>query len=239
MPVYRLPRAHAFPDPHEADDDGLIAVGGDLHPDRVLLAYRMGIFPWYSEGQPILWWSPDPRTVLEPAAIHVPRSLAKRMRRGDYQITLDTAFERVIGACAERSRPGQDSTWITDEMQAAYIELHAKGFAHSCEAWRDGELVGGLYGIALGKLFCGESMFAMAPDASKSAFVTLTRQLHLWGFELIDCQMRTDHLARFGAVDLPREAYLEKVAALGRLPGRVGRWQFDDGLAEPTSSESA
>lgn len=228
MPIFRIPEEHVFPDPSLADPSGLLGVGGDLHERRLLLAYSWGIFPWYSEGQPILWWSPDPRYVLEVPELHVPRSLGKRIRRGDYEITMDRAFADVLRACAEVPRPGQAGTWITEEMRHAYLRLHELGFAHSTEAWQDGELVGGLYGVAVGRLYAGESMFARASDASKVAFVHLVRQLDRWHFPLVDCQLHTAHLERFGAHGIPRDDYLEQVSRLVRLPGRTGPWSFDD-----------
>lgn len=227
MPVYRLGSEIAFPPPEESDPSGLLAVGGDLSPERLVLAYAMGIFPWYSEGQPILWHSPDPRAVLLPADLHVPRSLAKTLRRGVYQLRLDTAFDAVIGACADVERPVDTGTWITPEMQRAYSALHRLGFAHSAEAWLDGRLVGGLYGVSLGSAFFGESMFTLAPDASKCAFVALVRQLERWGCELIDSQMPTAHLERFGAVLWPRARYLERLARCLERETRRGRWSFD------------
>lgn len=231
MPVFRIPEEHIFPHPSLAEADGLLGVGGDLHPGRLLLGYANGIFPWYSSGQPILWFSPDPRYVLYPSKIHVGRSLRKRIRRGDYEIRLDTAFADVIRACRQKQRPGQRGTWITDDMETAYNALHQMGYAHSAEAWQDGELVGGLYGVGLGGLFSGESMFTHASDASKVAFVWLTRQLDQWGTEIIDCQIQTDHLERFGAQDLPRQNYLELLQTIIHAPTRIGPWQFDDGFA--------
>jgi leucyl/phenylalanyl-tRNA--protein transferase len=199
----------AFPPPERADRSGLLAIGGDLTPERLLAGYRRGIFPWYSEGQPILWHSPDPRFVLLPGKLHVPRSLDKVLRRRTYDIRADTAFEEVLSACAVAPRPGQDGTWITREMHAAYGVLHRLGHAHSVEAWRDGALVGGFYGVALGRVFFGESMFARAPDASKAAFVSAARALFEAGCLLIDCQVETEHLARFGAGDIPRRRFLQ------------------------------
>ncbi|HLT34703.1 MAG TPA: leucyl/phenylalanyl-tRNA--protein transferase, partial [Enhygromyxa sp.] len=204
MPVRLIRGDQPLPGPEDADPRGLVAVGGDLRPARLLDAYRRGIFPWYGEGLPILWHSPDPRFVLEPAGLRVNRSLRKAIRRRPYRLTLDTAFERVIRHCAAIARPDQDGTWITNDMMAAYEQLYALGHAHSVEAWQSDELVGGVYGVAIGAVFCGESMFALAPDASKIAFVHLVRQLERWGFELIDCQVHTEHLERFGAVDWPR-----------------------------------
>lgn len=227
MPVFRIPEEHIFPHPSLAEPDGLLGVGGDLDPSRLLLAYANGIFPWYNEGQPILWFSPDPRFVLYPERLHVGRSLRKTIRSGSFEIRLDTAFPEVIRRCREAWRPGQSGTWITDEMEAAYNTLHRAGYAHSAEAWRDGELVGGLYGVGLGQLYSGESMFASVDDASKVAFVWLARQLQAWGFALIDCQVRTKHLARFGAEECPRVRYLEQLQPLVRARSRVGRWTFD------------
>jgi leucyl/phenylalanyl-tRNA--protein transferase len=225
---YRIPRRLVFPDPSRADPSGLLGVGGDLQPDRVLLAYRMGIFPWFSEGQPILWWSPDPRAVLFTRELRIQRSLRKVLRKRPYEIRLDTAFDAVIDACARVPRPDQDGTWITDGMLDCYKTLHRRGFAHSAEAWLDGQLVRGLYGIGVGKLFCGESMFAKANDASKIAFVHLAQQLRRWGYPLIDCQMTTDHLSRFGAREVARSRFLADVHTLGMRPGEVGAWRFDD-----------
>lgn len=228
MPVFRIPRRLAFPNPEHAESSGLLGVGGDLSANRVLLAYRMGIFPWFSQDQPILWWSPDPRAVLFTEEFRVQRSLRKVVRKKRYTITLDTAFAQVIDACGSVPRPQQDGTWITDEMKATYTELHERGFAHSAEAWLDGELVGGVYGIAIGKLFCGESMFARKPDASKVAFVHLVRQLQRWEFPMIDCQMQTDHLERFGSRLIFRHHFLEGVRSFASRPGIGGKWQFDD-----------
>ena len=230
MPVYRLMDAPVFPDPRDADESGLLAVGGDLSPRRLLNAYALGIFPWYSDGQPILWHSPDPRMILRTADLHMGRSLRKRVRRGDYEVRLDTAFRPVIESCASVERPDQDGTWITAEMVEAYVRLHELGFAHSAESWRDGELVGGLYGVSLGGIFCGESMFARASDASKVAFVTLVRPLAAWGISLVDAQTHTDHLARFGATLWPREDFLDALALALRAATRPGPWRLDPDL---------
>ncbi|RRW16616.1 leucyl/phenylalanyl-tRNA--protein transferase [Stutzerimonas stutzeri] len=193
------------------EPNGLLAAGGDLRPERLLAAYRHGCFPWYQEGQPLLWWSPDPRTVLFPDELHVSRSLRKRMRHGDYRVTFDKAFAEVIQGCAG-PRSYADGTWITTPMQDAYIRLHELGVAHSVEVWQQGQLVGGLYGIAMGELFFGESMFSRATDASKVGFVTLVERLREWGFALIDCQMPTRHLESFGARSIPRAAFAEALA---------------------------
>lgn len=193
------------------EPNGLLAAGGDLRPERLLAAYRHGCFPWYQEGQPLLWWSPDPRTVLFPDELHVSRSLRKRMRHGDYRMTFDKAFAEVIQGCAG-PRSYADGTWITTPMQDAYVRLHEMGVAHSVEVWQQGQLVGGLYGIAMGELFFGESMFSRATDASKVGFVTLVERLREWGFALIDCQMPTRHLESFGARSIPRAAFAEALA---------------------------
>jgi leucyl/phenylalanyl-tRNA--protein transferase len=205
--------------------NGLLAAGGDLSPQRLLRAYRRGIFPWYSPGDPILWWSPDPRTVLFPAELHIGRTLRKTLRKRAFEVRADTAFATVIERCGE-PRPGQSGTWITDEMKQAYIGLHALGLAHSVESWREGELVGGLYGVALGRVFFGESMFSRASDASKVAFVHLVRQLVAWEFALIDCQMRTELLASFGARPIPRPEFTRRVAELVNYPDRRGPWSL-------------
>jgi leucyl/phenylalanyl-tRNA--protein transferase len=226
MPVYRLDDRLLFPPASEAEE-GLLAVGGDLRPERLVLAYSQGIFPWYEEGQPILWHSPDPRMVLLVSQLHVPRSLAKVLRRGAYTFTLDTAFADVLEGCATARRPGQRTTWITPAMRKAYVELHRRGLAHSVEAWADGRLAGGLYGVSLGGAFFGESMFATSPDASKAAFATLAAQLLRWGIELVDCQVYTDHLARFGAEEWTRRRYLRALAKALDEPTRMGPWRFD------------
>ena len=217
-----------FPDVELAlrDPAGLLAMGGKLSVDWLLQAYRRGIFPWYGPGQPILWWAPDPRLVLFPENLHLSRSLAKTIRQKKFTVTLDTVFSEVIDACA-RARPAQSGTWITGEMQAAYIDLHHEGHAHSAECWYDGKLAGGLYGVAIGNIFYGESMFTEVTDASKVAFVTLVRQLERWGYCLIDCQVYTRHLASLGAGMIPRKdftAILDSACAQHRptLP-----WEFD------------
>ena len=229
VPVYRLTSEVSFPPPEEAEPDGLLAVGGDLGSERLLLAYSMGIFPWYEDGLPILWHSPDPRMVLLPTELHVSRSLRKAIRDGRFQIHLDGAFEAVIRACARIPRGGQDGTWITDEMIEAYLQLFELGYAHCAEALWGGELVGGLYGVSLGGSFFGESMFATRPDASKVAFATLVAQLARWQFDLIDCQIHTEHLARFGATEWPRSRFLTALGKSLAKPTLRGRWQLDGG----------
>lgn len=211
MPVYRLPEEILFPPVELAEPEGLLAVGGDLSVERLAAAYERGIFPWFSRDEPILWWSPDPRMILKPDWLHIPRSLKKSMRKGRYSITFDQAFPQVIAGCAQSRAEG---TWITDEMAEAYLQFHQAGYAHSVEAWAPGEagepvLAGGLYGIALGGCFFGESMFSRQPDASKTAFTILVEHLADWGFTLIDCQVATDHLARFGAREIPRARFIE------------------------------
>ncbi|MDX1698937.1 MAG: leucyl/phenylalanyl-tRNA--protein transferase [Thiohalobacterales bacterium] len=197
-----------FPDVENAlvEPDGLLAVGGDLSSERLLYAYRNGIFPWYGPDQPILWWSPDPRLVLFPEDLRISRSLAKTLKKHPFTVTFDTAFEQVIAACAE-PRPGQAGTWITPEMQAAYVRMHELGHAHSVECWQAGELAGGLYGLALGRVFFGESMFTRITDASKVGFVTLVQMLQRRGYRLIDCQVRTGHLESLGAALIPRREF--------------------------------
>jgi len=209
------------------EPNGLLAGGGDLSPQRLLAAYRRGIFPWYSPGEPILWWSPDPRMVLIPDKIRITRSLEKTLRNTEYSVKLDTAFAQVIAACAATPRPGQDGTWITAEMQQAYIRLHALGYAHSVETWHDGRLVGGLYGVAIGRVFCGESMFSHATNASKIALAHLCRFLAGREFGIIDCQMETAHLTSLGACPIPRDDYLARVAALVDHGDGPGRWPAD------------
>lgn len=226
MTVTRLGKEVAFPDPSLAEPDGLLAVGGDLQPERLLAAYSLGIFPWY-ERPPVLWFSPDPRMVLRPSELHVPRRLERTLRRSPFEITLDRGFERVIRACASAPRPGSRGTWITPEMIQAYEALHALGFAHSAEAWQQGELVGGLYGVSLGAAFFAESMFHRRSDASKAALVVLVRQLREWDFELFDAQLPAQHLERWGARPWPRERFLAALDAALERPTRRGRWSLE------------
>jgi len=226
MPVFRLDDRLVFPPVHLAED-GLLALGGDLRPERLLLAYSQGIFPWYAENLPILWHSPDPRMVMTTRDLVVQRSLKKAIRRAPYELRMDTAFLQVLEGCASVPRPGQTGTWLIPEMVDAYMKLHELGFAHSIEAWRGDELVGGLYGVSLGAAFFGESMFALAPDASKIAFVACVRQLDVWQIGLVDCQVHTEHLERFGAYEVSRTAYLEMLRVALDEPTRRGRWEFD------------
>jgi leucyl/phenylalanyl-tRNA--protein transferase len=231
-PIWLNPAApgYDFPDVSLAlrEPDGLLAVGGDLSTERVLSAYRHGIFPWYSEDQPILWWSPDPRTVLFPASLKISRSLRRTLNQGQFQLTLDTAFHEVITACAE-PRARSFGTWITPEMTAAYCKLHAQGFAHSVECRFDGSLVGGLYGVAIGRVFFGESMFSREPNASKVAFCHLVRQLASWEFGLIDCQVYSSHLASLGAEEIPRSRFVQQLDILCNANQHTD-WNFDTGL---------
>ncbi len=224
MTIFRLTRKKIFPSPELADPDGLLAVGGDLTIDRLLLAYRMGIFPWYAEDSPILWWSPDPRLVLIPEELKVSRSLRQTIRKGIYTVSLDTAFEEVIRSCASVRRKEEKGTWITDEMVRAYCSLHDAGFAHSVETRQNGELVGGLYGVALGKAFFGESMFSLRSNASKVALEFLGRRLAERGFMFIDCQMTTNHLLSLGAREVPRTEFMSMLKKALEAPDTPGRW---------------
>jgi leucyl/phenylalanyl-tRNA---protein transferase len=220
----------AFPDPRSAlrEPDGLLAAGGNLSPERLLYAYRRGIFPWYSAGQPVLWWCPDPRAVLFPADIRISRSLRKSLRRDGYEVTLDRVFPEVMQACAEkRPTQPQTGTWITSEMRLAYQELHRLGHAHSVEVWMDGQLAGGLYGVAMGKVFFGESMFSRHPDTSKIALAWLARQLSAWGFTMIDCQIASAHLQSLGSVNLARSEFLTLLDRHTSGGKCAGPWQFD------------
>jgi leucyl/phenylalanyl-tRNA--protein transferase len=229
MPVFRLTKELIFPRPELAEEDGLLAVGGDLSKDRLLLAYSMGIFPWYSDDSPILWWSPDPRLVLIPEELKVSRSLRQVISKGVFTVTMNTAFEEVIRNCAEINRKGQHGTWITEEMIKAYIQLHHAGYAHSIESRHEGELTGGLYGIALGKAFFGESMFAKKSSASKVAFVTLVENLRKLHYSVIDCQVTTAHLRSFGAKEVPRAVFLGMLKkAVFMRSSQLGQKSIDD-----------
>jgi leucyl/phenylalanyl-tRNA--protein transferase len=227
MPIYRLVDEPIFPPPEYADPSGLLAVGGDLSNERLLEAYRLGIFPWYSEDQPILWWSPDPRLVLDLKDFKISRSLRKTLKKEVFQITFDHAFEEVIRSCASVPREAQNGTWITDEMEKAYIKLHGLGYAHSVESWFGGKLAGGLYGVSLGKCFFGESMFHLKTDASKVALATLVEKLKSWDFHFIDSQMTTEHMLKLGAKELPRRIFLKRLQLALRYPTRRWRWRAD------------
>ncbi|MDL2207856.1 leucyl/phenylalanyl-tRNA--protein transferase [Desulfovibrio sp. OttesenSCG-928-F20] len=225
MPIYRLPDTGvAFPDPFEAEPDGLLAIGGSLSPHRLVAAYCAGIFPWYHDDSPPLWWTPDPRCILLPEEFHLPRSLARTLKKGLFNFSFDKAFEDVIRACAG-PRGDYDGTWLVPEMIEAYITLHKLGLAHSVEAWRDGRLVGGLYGLALGGAFFGESMFFKEPDASKAAFAHLMDALTQKAFTLVDCQQVTANMLRFGARAVSRAEFMERLAAALELPLRRGNWE--------------
>lgn len=226
MPVFRLDDRLVFPPVHLAED-GLLALGGDLRPERLLLGYTQGIFPWYAENLPILWHSPDPRMVMTTRDLIVQRSLRKAIKKRPYEIRIDTSFEQVLRGCAESPRPGQTGTWLIPEMIDAYMKLHDLGFAHSFEAWKGNELVGGLYGVSLGAAFFGESMFAKATDASKIAFVASVRQLDQWKIGLIDCQVHTEHLERFGAYEISRLEYLKMLTPALDEPTRRGKWKVE------------
>ena len=227
MPIFRLVDEPIFPPPDYADSSGLLAVGGDLSKERLLEAYRLGIFPWYSDDQPILWWSPDPRLVLDLKDFTISRSLRKTLKKAIFQVTFDHAFEQVIQACALIPRAAQNGTWITEEMREAYINLHGLGYAHSVESWLGGELVGGLYGVSLGKAFFGESMFHLKTDASKVALATLVEKLKSWDFHFIDSQMTTEHMIRLGARELPRRIFLKRLQLALRHPPKRGRWRIE------------
>lgn len=217
-----------FPDPRSGPEHGLLAVGGRFTPEILLTAYSQGIFPWPSDLLPHAWYSPDPRFVLFPEQLHVSRSLRKTLRRGHFRLSLDTAFHRVVTECAEAQRPEQDGTWISQELQEGFLRLHRLGYAHSAECWQDDELVGGVYGLALGGVFCGESMFARRPDASKAAFVHLVNHLVEQEVQFIDCQVHTEHLERFGAQEIPRSTFLDLLEKALEQPIKAGSWASGD-----------
>lgn len=223
MPLFRLAADSVlFPPVELAEPDGLLAIGGDLSLERLLAAYRQGIFPWYGADTPILWWSPNPRCVLFPERLHLPASLRRVLNSGRFSFTVNRAFRAVMENCARAPRPGQDGTWIVPEMVDAYTRLHLRGRAHSVEAWQDGELAGGLYGVSLGRAFFGESMFYHRPDASKAAFAWLAKQLTRLGFEIMDCQQETEHMLRFGAELVDRREFLQVIKrAMKREDGAV------------------
>lgn len=225
MPVEISRRSLEFPDPDEADESGLLAIGGDLSIERLKLAYSKGIFPWYEVGMPILWWTPDPRMVLFPDRMIISHSLKQSIKKQQFTITIDEAFEKVISNCSKTPRKGEDGTWITREMKNAYIRLHEAGFAHSAEAWLDGKLVGGLYGVALGKAFFGESMFHHVTNASKVAFYYLVEKLKNWDFVIIDAQVYTNHLESLGGELIPRNQYLQILEGALKLEDTSGSWE--------------
>lgn len=225
LPQLHPQRPGLFPDPETAltEPNGLLAWGGDLSAERLLAAYAQGVFPWYNEEEPILWWSPDPRCVFHTDAIHISRSLRKQLDKSHWRLTADTSFSRVMRACAA-PRNGQPGTWIGPEMIAAYEELHRRGHAHSVEVWDRGSLVGGIYGVAVGRLFCGESMFSTRSGGSKVALAGLCRLLHGWGFPLLDAQVTNDHLLSMGAVEIARRPFVAQARKLAAMPGMVGSW---------------
>ncbi len=223
--ISQLIEDHIFPDTRNASDEGLLAFGGDLSPGRLLTAYRKGIFPWYSKGDPILWWSPNPRLLLYPSQFKVSKSFRKTLKSGRFEVKFDTNFADVIKACAYTPREAQNGTWILPEMQEAYIELHNMGFAHSVESYIDGKLVGGLYGIAIGKAFFGESMFSHVSDASKVVFKALSDVLALRGYDFIDCQIPTEHLISLGAMVVSRDEFLDSLEVATQKPSNLGSWQ--------------
>jgi leucyl/phenylalanyl-tRNA--protein transferase len=224
MPIYALPPEPSFPPITHAEPNGLLAVGGDLSPQRLLNAYASGIFPWYSEGEPILWWSPAPRMVLFPDELRIHKSMRPLLNGDKYRVTFDQDFAAVIQACATQPREGQDGTWIVADMIAAYTALHRLGYAHSVEVWQEGELVGGLYGIALGRVFFGESMFAKASNASKFGLIQLVLRLRQIGYSLIDCQQETPHIATLGARPIPRKTFMQLLDQGLDAPTHQGSW---------------
>ena len=226
MAVFRLTDSYAFPNPELAEASGLLAVGGDLHPERVLRAYAEGIFPFPAEGLPLTWYSPDPRMLLHPSEATPSRSMRKELRSGRFEMRADTAFDEVIHHCQTIRK----DTWITPQIRAAYTQLHHLGFAHSIETWENGTLVGGLYGISMGRAFFGESMFHLATNASKAAFFSLCAQVDRFGFSIVDCQLPTEHLYSMGAYPIPRRDFLQLLDEALEHPTRLGRWHMDDDL---------
>ena len=226
MPVFVLSDTIEFPHPHLASKEGLLAVGGDLSQKRLLLAYRMGIFPWFSDNDPILWWSPDPRLVLYPHEINISRTLKKIIKKEIFKVTMDLAFNEVINQCAKIRLKKNHGTWITGDIIEAYIRLHDSGFAHSVEVWHQGDLAGGLYGVSLGKCFFGESMFTRVSNASNIGLVKLSEFLKKLSFDLIDCQVTTEHLIRFGAKEIPRTLFLKQLEKSLTAPTKMGKWKY-------------
>ena len=226
MPVYQLTEKLIFPPAELAEKDGLLAIGGDLSPERLLLAYNSGIFPWFSEGDPILWWSPSPRLVMFPDEFIIPRRLSRLIRQRKYSVSIDHAFRQVITACATIGERDKKGTWINNDMIEAYCQLHEMGFAHSIECWQEDELAGGLYGISLGGLFFGESMFSREPNSSKVGLVYLVKKLREWDFDLIDCQMKTAHLMQFGAREIPGPEFQKLLAKSMSRRTQTGKWKL-------------
>lgn len=226
MPVFLLSDTIEFPTPHLASEDGLLAVGGDLSQERLLLAYRMGIFPWFSNNEPILWWSPDPRLVLYPHEIKISKTLRKIIKKDVFNVTIDLAFNEVINQCAQVRVQKNEGTWIVRDMIDAYCNLHEAGFAHSVEVWHQGDLAGGLYGVSLGKCFFGESMFTRISNASNVGLAKLVDHLKELSFDMIDCQVPTEHLTRFGARQIPRIRFLNQLEKSLKAPTQKGKWRF-------------
>jgi leucyl/phenylalanyl-tRNA--protein transferase len=224
MSVFELSDELIFPHPSLAEEDGLLAIGGDLSPQRLIFAYKNGIFPWFNEDEPILWWSPDPRCVLFPNKLKISHSLKQTINRNIFSVRFDTNFESVINHCAEVKRKNQEGTWITSQIKEAYIRLHQLGYAHSVESYFENQLVGGLYGVTIGKAFFGESMFYLMPNASKVAFVTLVEHLQKWHFDIIDNQQTTNHLLSFGAEEISRKAFLDILSTAVVKEGKIGKW---------------
>ena len=224
MAVYRLDRELWFPPHYEYEDHGVVALGGDLSPARLLMAYRNGIFPWNNPGEPLTWWSPVKRMVLRPGEVKISRSSRNLLNRRKFRVTADTCFEEVIDSCQNIKRKGQEGTWLTDELKASLTEIHQLGFAHSIEVFEGEELVGGLYGLSLGNLFFGDSMFSRVSNASKIGFIKLCQMLEREGFDLLDCQIYNEHLASLGAYEIPRGAFLNLVEANKKLPTTKGPW---------------
>ncbi|MEM6804484.1 MAG: leucyl/phenylalanyl-tRNA--protein transferase [Bacteroidota bacterium] len=224
MPIFALNEDIFFPPPYLANPDGILAVGGDLQKERLILAYEMGIFPWFSPGEPIIWWSPDPRFIMYPDDLYVSKSMRPYLNGKRFRISYDQAFAAVMSECQKIPRKGQDGTWITEEMITAYTSLYEMGLAHSVEVWQGEDLVGGLYGVSMGKAFFGESMFSKQSNASKTAFISLVRKLKAKGFDLIDCQVHTPHLESLGAQEIPRELFLEQLSHSLKTESLQGNW---------------
>jgi leucyl/phenylalanyl-tRNA--protein transferase len=235
MPVFQLNDTIYFPPPELAREDGLLAIGGDLSPERLLLAYQMGIFPWYADGDPILWWAPTPRLILRPHEFHCSRSLQRELHKGIFEFTMDKDFHSVIRACAQVRTEQKQPTWIDPEMIEAYCRLHELGYAHSLECWQAGALVGGLYGVSVGGFFFGESMFSRVANSSKASLAVLAHQLAAWGFDCIDCQMRTEHLISLGATEIPGRQFFAILQKSILRMDRQGKWKFEvaEALAKP------
>ncbi|GAB4341849.1 MAG: leucyl/phenylalanyl-tRNA--protein transferase [Desulfobulbaceae bacterium] len=239
MPLFQLGREILFPDPELAEPDGLLAIGGDLSSPRLLEAYRMGIFPWFGEGDPILWWSPAPRLILFPDEFHLPRRLVRSLRKNTFTFSADTAFESVITRCANFRGKNRTATWITESMRSAYIRLHEQGYAHSIECWQQGRLAGGLYGVCLDRVFFGESMFSDVTDASKAALKTLVECCRARDIEIIDCQVRTEHLSRFGAREISRPEFQSHLKRLIRTMKPQEKWRLVSAGKEETGRPGA